>query len=116
MNFSKILESYETDVQFPDVSGMEHLDTLMTRSEIAKYEPHFTGTEKERLRKADRLLLQNAKQFYSAIREVADLAIWRADEKAPPSHWWWFLDVVVQLPELGETTVPPSEQKERAFA
>lgn len=116
MNSKNLLESYETDVQFPDVSGMEHLDMLMTRSEIAKYEAHFTGKEKERLRKADRLLLQNAKKFYSAIRQVADIAIWRADEKTPPSHWWWFLDVVAQLPEFGEGSISPAGPKERAFA
>lgn len=116
MNLQSLLESFEADVQFPDVSGMEHLDMLMSRSQIVKYEAHFTGKEKERLRKADRLLLQNAKQFYSAIRQVADIAIWRADEKVPPSHWWWFLDVVVQLPEFGEGSVSQTGPKERAFA
>ena len=48
MNYKEMLSAYETDVQFPDVSGMEHLDMLLTRSELAKYEPHLTEEERQR--------------------------------------------------------------------
>jgi len=34
MNYKDLITSYETDVQFSEVSGMEHLDMLMIRSEI----------------------------------------------------------------------------------
>ena len=30
-----LLTAYEVDVRFPDVSGMEHLDMLLTRSKLA---------------------------------------------------------------------------------
>lgn len=116
MNSKNLLESYETDVQFPDVSGMEHLDMLMIRSEIAKHEAHFTGAERERLRKADGILLQNARKFYSAIQQVADIAIWRADENPPPSHWWWFLDVLAQPPDFPEWPVAESSDANREYA
>jgi hypothetical protein len=116
MSYKDLIESYEADVQFPGVSGMEHLDMLMNRSEIVKYEAHFTGYEKKRLREADRLLLKNATKFYSAIRRIADLAIWRVDEKVPPSHWWWFLDVVVQLPSFWDNAAAESEPMDREFA
>lgn len=116
INSKDLFESYETDIQFPDVSGMEHLDMLMTRSEIAKYEAHFTEAEKERLRKADGILLQNARKFYSAITQVADLAIWRADGNVPPSHWWWFLDVLAQLPDFPECPVAESPDANREYA
>ncbi len=36
MRYDKLIRAYETDVQDPEVSGMEHLDMLMTRSEIAR--------------------------------------------------------------------------------
>ena len=32
----KLLSAYEVDVQFPDVSGFEHLDMLLTRSKIGR--------------------------------------------------------------------------------
>jgi len=97
MSYKKLLAAYEADVQFPDVSGMEHLDMLMTRSKIAKHEPHLSDEERERLLRADHLLLQQARQFYRSIQEIADLDSWRRDEKAPTTHWWWYLDVITQM-------------------
>lgn len=98
MNYKEMLSAYEMDVQFPDVSGMEHLDMLLTRSELAKYEPHLTDEERQRLLSADRMLMQQADQFYQAIQSIAELASWRRDENIPASHWWWYLDVVTQMP------------------
>ncbi len=46
MSYKELLSAYEVDVQFSDVSGMEHLDMLMIRSEIAKHEPHLTDGER----------------------------------------------------------------------
>ena len=79
-------------MQFADVSGMEHLDMLMTRSEIAKNELHLSDEERERVLKADRQLLQRAKQFYKSIQRIADLASWRRDENIPVTQWWWYDD------------------------
>lgn len=109
MNYKKLLDTYETDVQFPEVNGLEHLDMLMTRSEIAKYEIHLTALDKSRLLKADRRLLQNARKFYQSIQQIADLAIWREEENAPVTHWWWYLDVIIQVPDFDETVSSPSE-------
>ncbi len=97
MNYKELLTAYEVDVQFPDVSGMEHLDMLMTRSEIAKYEPHFSDKERQRLLTADKLLREQAPLFYQSIQEIADLASWRQDADAPTAHWWWYLDVITQM-------------------
>ncbi len=103
MNYKELLAAYEADVQFPDVSGMEHLDMLMTRSEIAKYEAHLSEKERQRLLKADQLLLQQAQTFYRSIQEIADLASWRRDEKVPSAHWWWYLDVITQMQKQTRT-------------
>ena len=89
---------YETDVQFADVSGMEHLDMLMTRSEIAQNKLHLSDEKRERVLKADRQLLQRAKQFYKSIQIIANLASWRRDENIPVTQWWWYLDIIAQLP------------------
>lgn len=98
MSYRELIAAYEADVQFPDVSGMEHLDMLMTRSEIARNELHLSEEERQRVLNADRLLLQQAHRFYESIQAIADLAIWRRDENVSVAHWWWYLDVIVQLP------------------
>ena len=95
----KNLSAYEADVDFPDVSGMEHLQMLMTRSALHRVEDQLTAEQKMRLAKADECLLQQAHLFYRAIQTIADLARWRETETGvTPEHWWWYLDVVAQLP------------------
>jgi hypothetical protein len=71
-------------------------------TEIAQNAPHLSDEERLRVLNADRLLLQQAKQFYESIQSIADLASWRRDESVPPAHWWWYLDVIVQLPIRSE--------------
>lgn len=92
------LTQYETDVRFPDVSGMEHLDMFLTRSRIAADKDTLTPDQTERLLNADQQLLHNAEQFYRAITAVADLAEWRVTSAASPEEWWWYLDVLVSVP------------------
>jgi len=99
MKYKHLITSYETDVQYPEVSGMEHLDMLMIRSEIAKNELHLSVEEQKRVLDADQLLLKHARQFYNSIKSIADLASWRRDENVPPTQWW-YLDVIVQLPTI----------------
>jgi len=102
MSYDKLIRVYETDVQDPEVSGMEHLDMLMTRSEIARCEVHLSDVERERVQEADKVLLAHAREFYEAIRKIADLASWRRAENIPTAHWWWYLDVIVELPLRSE--------------
>ena len=103
----KLVAAYEVDVRFPDVSGIEHLDMLLTRSKIAKGERYLTDEQRARLAKADQVLLQQAEGFYQAIQEIADLETWRREENVPTSHWWWYLDVLARVPAL----VPARETK-----
>jgi hypothetical protein len=98
-NYDALIAAYEVDVRFPDVSGMEHLDMLLTRSEIARVESSLTTEQRHRLAEADKILFQQAKHFYQAIQHVANLANWRRDENVSPTHWWWYLDVLARLPE-----------------
>lgn len=93
------LTQYETDVCFPDVSGMEHVDMLLTRSRIATEKELLTDQQTERLREADQRLLHNAESFYEAITAVANLAEWRETSGISPEEWWWFLDVLVSVPQ-----------------
>jgi hypothetical protein len=93
-DLEELLFAYETDVRFPDVSGMEHLDMLLTRTKIEDHKGRLSQEQRERLATADQKLLQQSNQFYTAIRQVADLTAWREHVEAPSSHWWWYLDVL----------------------
>ncbi len=93
------LTQYETDVRFPDVSGLEHLDMLLTRSRIALQKESLTPEQNERLLSADQHLLHNAERFYRAIAAVADLVEWRKTSAVSPEEWWWYLDVLVSVPQ-----------------
>ena len=95
----ELIAAYEVDVRFPDVSGMEHLEMLARRSRIAEVEQDLTEEQGVRLEEADKLLLQQAWRFRQAIQRIADLDAWRCKENVLASHWWWYLDVLVQLPK-----------------
>lgn len=94
------LIQYETDVRFPDVSGMEHLDMLLTRSRIAAHKGELTPEQQARLLDADQRLIHNAERFYQAIAAVADLTDWRNESGVSPEEWWWYLDVLASVPQL----------------
>lgn len=87
------LSAYEVDVDFPEVSGMEHLQMLLARSELHRAGRLLGSEQKSRLARADRKLLQQAQSFYEAIREDADLTSWREGAGGvTPENWWWYLD------------------------
>jgi len=94
------LTQYETDVRFPDVSGMEHLDMLITRSNIAANKDMFTSEQLNRLLVADETLYQNVERFTRAITVVGGLAEWRSTRVISPEEWWWYLDVLVSIPQF----------------
>ena len=98
-NIEGLLSAYEVDVRFPDVSGMEQLNMLQIRSELARLENELSDEQRQRLAAADKILLRQADQFFESIQSIADLERWRREEKAPPEHWWWYLDVVARLPQ-----------------
>jgi hypothetical protein len=106
-DYERLLAAYEVDVRFPDVSGMEHLDMLVTRSELARGAQRLDAQQRARLDTADQVLLGQARQFYEAIQTIADLEAWRHEQDAPPTHWWWYLDVLAQLPEPFAPEAPP---------
>lgn len=89
-----LLAAYETDVRFPDTSGMEHLDMLQSRTKLENNKEHLTVEQMERLAAADEQLARQLDAFHAAIVQVADLASWREEIDPPATHWWWYLDVL----------------------
>lgn len=93
------LLAFEVDVDFPEVSGIEHLQMLLARSELHRADRLLDSEQKTRLARADRKLLQQAQSYYEAIQAIADLTSWReCAGGVTPEHWWWYLDVLAQLP------------------
>ena len=63
LNYEDVIHAYEVDVEFPDVSGVEHLDMLLTRSELAAIEQELTPAQRQRLYHADQRLIEHARHF-----------------------------------------------------
>lgn len=95
---NKLLKSYLIDVETPGASGIEHLDMLQRRSELAEIEPQLTSTERQALDAADQLLVQYATEFLAEISEITDLAEERREQDPSVSEWWWYLDVLIHAP------------------
>lgn len=94
---ASLLTAYETDVRFPDTSGMEHFDMLLSRSKLENYRQLLTAEQKDRLAAADEQMARQLNVFYATIVEVADLAEWREAISPPATHRWWFLDVLFHV-------------------
>ena len=107
MNYNDLIDEYAVDVDFPDVSGVEHLDMLLTRSELAAIEQELTPAQRQRLYQADQRLIEQAQPFYAAIRQMASLEQWRRQHNAQITQWWWYLDVIAQMAKEFHVTVTP---------
>ena len=107
INYNELIEDYVVDVEFPDVSGIEQLEMLLTRSEIADVEYDLTNEQRERVYKADKRLLEQVSLFYQAIQNISSLRHWREQHNAKIRHWWWYLDVIAQLNMAFKLSVEP---------
>ena len=110
MNYDKLIHAYEVDTEFPDVSGIEHLDMLLTRSEIAQIEPELTPEQRRRVYKADQRLIEHAPKFYASIQRIARLEQWRSEHTPQSSYWWWYLDVIAQLEKTFNLSITPLDE------
>lgn len=93
-----LLESYRTSVRFPDVSGFEILELLRLRSRLAAVERDLSPAERALLEAADATFLSNTPTLFRQVSEVASLETLRRDLGVPPSHWWWYLDLLMRSP------------------
>lgn len=101
-----LLKSYCVSVEFPDVSGAEHLEMLQIRDRLAEIESQLTDEEKTLLTKADRQLVNNAKDFYHELSHFVNLIERRKAEIIPPQRWWWYLDAIQAVKEFLASDYP----------
>ncbi|MEG4282297.1 hypothetical protein QUB68_04150 [Microcoleus sp. A006_D1] len=93
-----LLKNYCVSVEFPDVSGAEHLEMLQIRDRLAEIESDLNEAEKTLLTKADRQLIEKVNDFYHELSGFVNLAEIRKAQAISPQRWWWYLDVLVFLP------------------
>lgn len=96
----RLLRDYSIDVRYPEVSGFEVLELLDLRSRITGSEAELTEDEKRMLEEADSVFLNQASRFYESLSQVANLAEMREQVGATPSHWWWYLERLVQAEKV----------------
>jgi HAMP domain-containing protein len=97
---NELLQAYVIDTQFPEVSGIEHLQMLRRRSELAELKSTLNSDELEQLAQADERLVTQASQFLAELSRFVDLTQERRRRPVPASHWWWYLDVLTYAPCL----------------
>lgn len=92
-----LLNNYCVSVEFPDVSGAEHLEMLQIRDRLAEIESDLSETEKTLLAEADRQLVEKVNDFYRELSHFVNLNEIRKERSISPERWWWYLDVLVFL-------------------
>ena len=97
---NRLLKNYVVDVQYPDVSGIEHLQMLEMRSQLAEIEAELSSQEREALLEADRQLAAQADKFLRELNRFIDLAEERQRRQPHPNEWWWYLDILAQVPAV----------------
>lgn len=93
---AQLLKQYVSVVRFPEASGFEVLELLDVRSELAQREGELTEPQQAKLEDADRVFLGHAAQFFASLSAIGDLTTMRRQAGASRSHWWWYLDQLVQ--------------------
>lgn len=95
---NRLVRQYRVSVDFPDVSGAEHLEMLQIRDQLMELQPSLSAEEQEALAEADRLLMRQSAKFHAEVSRFVNLEQERRRRDIPASRWWWYLDVVSNLP------------------
>ena len=67
---------------------------------MAGLEHTLSREERRQLAEADVRLATHAADFLAELSRFVDLAAERGRLRIPSSHWWWYLDVLVQVPAM----------------
>lgn len=89
-----LLKNYCVSVEFPDVSGAEHLEMLEIRDRLREIESQLSDEEKTLLAKADSQLVEKANDFYQELSRFVNLTEKRKAQLISPQRWWWYLDAI----------------------
>jgi hypothetical protein len=96
---NKLLADYAIQVEYPNVSGAEHLETLRNRDLLSEMEDDFSDEERKALVTSDRILMSNAAEVCQELSGFVNLDKYRLSKGICSRQWWWYLDVLTYLPE-----------------
>lgn len=96
----ELFQSYQINVEYLDVSGFEHLETLQIRDQLALIETELSEVQKQQLSLAYQLLIKKSKKFYAELSTLIDLKKKRELENISSTSWWWYIDILAKLPQL----------------
>lgn len=102
---NKLLNIYHLSLDYPNVSGAEHLELLAIRDQIAELEVDLKEEEQKKLSEADRKLILNAPLLYQELSRFINLADYRKNHNISSEKWWWYLDVLSYIPTYLTSTV-----------
>ncbi|MCY7369091.1 MAG: hypothetical protein LH474_13175 [Chamaesiphon sp.] len=95
---NQLLKNYAIQMDYPTVSGAEHLETLEIRDQLSEIESSFSVEDRAFLFAADRKLMANIIAIHQELSRFIDLAKYRSEQHISPQQWWWYLDVLSYLP------------------
>ena len=93
---NRLLAQYTVDVDYPEVSGIEQLLMLETRSKLYVLFSQLSAKERRLLAMADRKLALHSTQILQEVYRFVSLAEERRQRDVTTEEWWWHLDILVQ--------------------
>ena len=103
---NNLVNIYNLSLDYPEVSGAEQLEVLEIRDQIAELETELSEKDQKILSEADQKLINNVSIIYQEISRFINLADYRNKQKISSKKWWWYLDVLSNLPKLPLTSSP----------
>lgn len=93
MDNKDLIKGYDVFVNGEwDLSPFEHLYELGCRDIIQERISSFNETEKEEIKKLDRIFLERAPLFYRTLKGFLEVE----QKNKPKTHWWWYLNEIVE--------------------
>ncbi|MFZ4657847.1 MAG: hypothetical protein ACOYNY_12600 [Caldilineaceae bacterium] len=93
---NRLLAQYTVDVDYPEVSGIEQLLMLETRSKLYAHFSQLSVDERQLLAAADQKLALQSTQILDELRRFVNLAEEWRQRDVTTEEWWWHLDILVQ--------------------
>jgi hypothetical protein len=85
---SELVEQYVAHMNFPEVSGAEHLEMLQLRDKILTVETTLTVGDRNARAVADRRLVELASEFHVELSRFINFEERRRTQNIPPTRWW----------------------------
>jgi hypothetical protein len=94
---NELLAIYIASLDYPNVSGAEHLELLNVRDQIEESANTFSPQEKNKITRSRQKNVDYMAIIYQEISRFINLSNYRNQHGISPHQWWWYLDVLSLL-------------------